>query len=66
MYNIYNLPSVEARVAYIHASFSFPTKATMLDAAVAGRLVGIPFATVKNIHKFYPETKETPKGHLDQ
>jgi hypothetical protein len=64
--SIYHLPSVESRVAFIHASLGFPTKAAMLDAAASGRLVGIPFATVTNIRKFYPETKATPKGHLDQ
>jgi len=57
---------VEARVAYIHASLGFPTKAVMMDAASAGRLIGIPFATVTNIREFYPETKAIPKGHLDQ
>jgi hypothetical protein len=64
--NLYHLPSVEARVAYIHACLGFPTKAAMIDAATAGRLVGIPFATPTNIRRFYPETKATPKGHLDQ
>jgi hypothetical protein len=53
-------------MAYIHASLGFPTKAAMLDAASAGRLIGIPFATTTNIRKHYPETKDTPKGHLDQ
>jgi hypothetical protein len=66
MNSLYHLPSVEARVAYIHACLGFPTKSAMIDAAAAGRLVGVPFATVSNIHRFYPETKETPKGHLDQ
>ena len=28
--------------------------------------MGIPFATFKNINAFYPETKETPKGHMEQ
>ena len=64
--HLHHLPSVEARVAYIHACLGFPTKAAMLSAAAAGRLIGIPFATVANIRRFYPETKETPKGHLDQ
>ena len=64
--NLYHLPSVEARVAYIHACLGFPTKAAMLSAATAGFLVGIPFATVANIRRFYPETIETPKGHMDQ
>ena len=44
----------------------FPTKAAMLRAAAKGFLVGIPFATFKNIDTFYPETKETPKGHMEQ
>ena len=64
--SIYHLPSIESRVAYIHACLGFPTKAAMLDAAAAGRLIGIPFATVTNIRKHYPETTATPKGHLDQ
>ncbi|KAL7552657.1 hypothetical protein ACHAWF_016316 [Thalassiosira exigua] len=64
--NLFNLPSTEQRVAYIHACLGFPTKAAMLSAARAGRLLTIPFATVANISKLYPETKETPKGHLDQ
>ena len=53
-------------MAYIHTCLGFPTKAAMLDAAAAGRLIGIPFATVTNIRRFDPETTETPKGHLDQ
>ena len=64
--NLYNLPSLEQRVAYIHACLGFQTKAAMLDAAAAGRLVGIPFATTRNIRRFYPETDAMPKGHLDQ
>ncbi len=41
-------------------------KAAMLNAAVAGRFVGVPFATKKNIQQHYPETNATPKGHLDK
>ena len=47
--NLYHLPSVEARVAYIHACLGFPTKAALLNAAATGRLLGIPFATVSNV-----------------
>ena len=64
--NLYSLPSMPKRIAYLHACLGFPTKAAMLDAAAAGRLTGIPFATVSNIREHYPETKETPKGHLEQ
>ena len=38
----------------------------MSDAAAAGRLTGIPFATIANIREHYPETKETPKRHMEQ
>ncbi|KAL7542018.1 hypothetical protein ACHAWF_007069, partial [Thalassiosira exigua] len=64
--NLFNLPSTEQRVDYIHACLGFPTKAAMLSATRAGRLLTIPFATVANINEFYPETNEMPKGHLDQ
>ncbi len=64
--NLYHLPSVESRVAYIHACLGYPTKAAMLNAAAKGFLTGIPFANVTNIRRFYPETSATPKGHMDQ
>ena len=64
--NLYHLPSVEACIAYIHACLGFPTKAALLDAAATGRLLGIHFATVSNVRRFYPETTETPKGHMNQ
>ena len=66
IHHLYHLPSVEARVAYIHACLGFPTKTALLNAASAGRLVGIPFATVSNINWSYPETIKTPKGHMSQ
>jgi len=57
---------VESRIAYIHACLGFPTKAAIIDAATLGCLIGIPFATITNIQNFYPETKATSKGRLDQ
>ena len=53
-------------MSYLHDCLGFQTKVAMLDAAAAGRLTGIPFATVANSREDYPETKETPKGHMDQ
>jgi hypothetical protein len=32
----------------------------------AGNFVGWPLLTEKNIAKYYPETEETPKGHMNQ
>ena len=64
--NLYDLPSLPQRIAFIHACLGFPTKATMIDAAREGRLVGIPFASVENIHRHFPESDETAKGHMEQ
>ena len=33
--NLYSLPSMPKRIAYLHACLGFPTKAAMLDAAAA-------------------------------
>ena len=41
-------------------------KAALLNAASAGRLVGILFYMVSNINQFYSEIIETPKGHMNQ
>ena len=38
----------------------------MIDTAREGRLVGIPFASVENIHRHFPESDETAKGHMEQ
>ena len=63
---LYHLPSVEARVAYIHACLGFPTKAALIDATTEGCLLGVPFATTQNFRRFYPETTAMPKGNLNQ
>jgi hypothetical protein len=37
-----------------------------LKAIKAGNFVGWPLLTEQNVKKYYPETTETPKGHLNQ
>eukprot|EP00956_Cyclotella_meneghiniana_P014655 scaffold22070_cov44-Cyclotella_meneghiniana.AAC.1 len=50
----------------MHAVCGYPVKTTWLKAIKAGNYVGWPLLTVKNVTKYYPETTETPKGHLNQ
>ena len=38
----------------------------MIDVVESRRPTGIPFSTVRNARAHYPETKTTPKGHLDE
>jgi hypothetical protein len=50
----------------MHAVCGYPVKSTWLKAVKAGNFVGWPLLTEKNISKYYPETDETPKGHMNQ
>eukprot|EP00804_Cyclotella_cryptica_P010817 CCRYP_008749-RA/>CCRYP_008749-RA protein AED:0.21 eAED:0.21 QI:0/0/0/1/1/1/3/0/823 len=57
--SIYDLPSTEQAIRWMHAS-------TWLKAVQASNFIGWPLLTVRNIQKYFPETVETPKGHLNQ
>ena len=50
----------------MHTICGYPVKTTWSKAARAGNFVGWPLLTEKNINKYYPETDETPKGHMNQ
>ena len=63
---MYNLPSIEQVIKWMHAVCGYPVKLTWLAAVEAGNYVGWPMLTARNVKKYYPETTETPKGHLNQ
>ncbi|KAL7529451.1 hypothetical protein ACHAXR_002973 [Thalassiosira sp. AJA248-18] len=50
----------------MHAICGYPIKSTWLAAVKAGNYAEWPLLTARNIKKYYPETSETPKGHLNQ
>jgi len=50
----------------MQAVCGFHIKTTWSNANKAGNFVGWPLLTEKNINKYYPETDETPKGHMNQ
>ena len=64
--SVYDLPSTEQAIRWMHAVCGFPVKSTWLKAVKAGNYIGWPMLTTKNVTKYYPETIETPKGHLNQ
>eukprot|EP00804_Cyclotella_cryptica_P008147 CCRYP_004624-RA/>CCRYP_004624-RA protein AED:0.13 eAED:0.13 QI:0/0/0/1/0/0/3/0/1209 len=64
--SVYDLPSTKEVVRFLHAALGFPTKATLLTAARNGNLVTFPGLTPDNINKHFPESDETPKGHMRQ
>ena len=65
-YNLFELPSIERAIRYMHSCAGFPTKATWIKAIRNGNYVSWPLLTVENVNKYYPETDATPMGHLNQ
>jgi hypothetical protein len=64
--SVYDLPSTEQAIRWMHAVCGYPVKSTWLKAIQAGNFIGWPLLTARNIQKYFPETVETPKGHLNQ
>ena len=62
--NVYELPSIEKAVQYLHGAAGFPTKATWLRSIRTGNYLTWPLINVKNVYKYFPESEETQKGHM--
>ncbi|KAL7525219.1 hypothetical protein ACHAXR_001556, partial [Thalassiosira sp. AJA248-18] len=65
-YSAYDLPSVGALVAYLHAAAGFPVKDTWLRAIKAGNYATWPGLTYSNAAKYCPDAEETILGHMVQ
>jgi hypothetical protein len=61
-----DLPSMEQAIKWMHAVCGYPVKSTWLKAIKAGNYIGWPMLTEHNVIKYYPETSETSKGHMNQ
>ena len=55
---------MEQVVAWYHAAAGYPTKPTWIKAIKSGFYTTWPLLTAKAVRKHYPETVETPKGHM--
>ena len=64
--SVYDLPSTEQAVKWMQAVCGYPVKLTWLKEIKAGNFVGWPIITERNVNKYYPDTNETPKGHMNQ
>ena len=64
--SVYDLPLTEECIKWMHAACGFPVKSTWIKAIEAGNFKGWLLLTVKRVKKYYLETTETPKGHLNQ
>ena len=62
--NVYELRSQAELVRFFHAAAGFPTKATWIRAIKRGFYASWPGLTEKAVHKHFPESEETQKGHM--
>ena len=62
--NIYELPSIEKNIRYLHAAAGFPTKTTRLKAIRNRNYNTWPLLTVKNVNITFSESEETQQGHM--
>ena len=60
--NVYDLPSTQQTIRYLHAAAGFPTKATWLKHIQNYQTW--PMVNVKNVSKYFPESEETQQGHM--
>ncbi len=64
--SVYELPSTNEVVQFLHAALGHPTRATLLTSTQHGNLVTFPGMTPENISQHFPKLDETQKGHMKQ
>ena len=65
-HSVYDLPSKEEAIKWMHAVCGYPVKSTWIKSIKSGNYIGWPILNEPNVARYYPETNETPKGHLNQ
>ena len=62
LHNVYELPSIEPTIRYLHGVAGFPTIASWLKAIRKGNYLSWPLINVKNVTKYFPESEEIKRG----
>jgi hypothetical protein len=65
-HSVYDLPSTEPGIKWMHAVCRYPVKSTWLKAVQAGNFIGWLLLTTKNVQMYCPDSTEAHKGHLNQ
>jgi hypothetical protein len=63
IHNVYELPSIEPTIRYLHATAGFPTKESWLRAIRQGNYNSWPLINVKNVACHFPKLEETHHMH---
>jgi hypothetical protein len=61
---IFELPSTHQTILYHHALAGFPVKETFLNAVRAVNYATWPGLTIAALHKYFPNSDKTQKGHM--
>jgi hypothetical protein len=61
--NVYDLPSTETAIRFMHAAAGFPVKATWVAAIKNGQFATWPNLPAELAEKYFPESTATQKGH---
>ncbi len=61
---IFELPSTRQTILYHHALAGFPIKETFLNAVRSGNYATWPGLTIAALHKYFPNSDKTQKGHM--
>ncbi len=62
--NVYDLPSVNQMIKYLHAAAGYSVKDTLVKAINAGNYTTWPGLTATAVRKHFPESNETQKRHM--
>jgi hypothetical protein len=63
IHNVYKLKTQPELVRYLHACAGFPTKPSLIEVMKNRQYASWPGLTIKAVAKYFPESKETMKGH---
>ena len=55
--NVYELPSIEPEIRYLHGAAGLPTKATWLKSIRNGSYLSWPLVNIKIFNKHFPESE---------
>ncbi len=62
--NVYDIPSINQIIKYLHTAAGYPVKDTWVKAINAGNYTTLPGLTATVAHKHFPESNKTQKGHM--
>ncbi len=62
--NVYDIPSINQTIKYLHAAAGYPVKDTWVKAINAGNYTTWPGLTATVARKHFPESDKTQKGHM--